>query len=1509
MDSLNTEGTSKVKVKMDRSTETTQLADLPGQTRMLFADQTRKVSITPTPFKLVGASNYPAWKLSARICLEEIPNAFECVSGALQPPVYVDPTKPTDDEKKAQAKYDEANKMVRAFFIRSIDIEVLMAEYANTQVETIDAHEIWDKLENKFQRITNMKKDLMYSEFLRFHINSQESMKENLDRYDLIIRNMSTLKISVDADLTISKLVQSLPEDWDIFKQTWSAQSGPRYYTTLKDLILAEEARRHLANSQVNNIAALLAKTNVNKGNKVGYKKGKPGQFKGGFKGGKPKTKGKGNCFNCQSPNHWARDCKLKIKDASLSSHSEGTGRPHDAFVVEALMSERDNDDLSFILDSGSTNHIANQLDFFSEYEQFKEPLVVKCGNSSSMLALGKGQIEFQSFVNQKWRDCKMTEVLYVPDTRRNLFSIAMATDNGMLVAGNKTRIHLIKDNIIRAVAVRSGNLFKLLMRIPDRPEANVALTNSLQDWHEKLGHLNKVAVKKLLKAMHIEFDNSNDSTCESCILGKQHKATYKAKTTKVTEIGEINSDLCGPFRTTSIGGSNYFMCLTDTFSKYRKVYFLKNKSEAAQYIVDYLQWFKNQTGKSVKSLLTDGGLEFNNQTVKNALKEIGANFRMSNPYCPAQNGIAERTNRTIVELARAMLISSKLPKSLWAEAVNCAVYILNKTHSNGESEKIPEQIMFGKKPAYNHLKSFGDKCFILDTDQREKWDPKSKPAVLVGYSEDVDGYRVYIPTTSQIKRSKNVVFPSNDESNNNLSQQDEIWVDDDGMDMSDTDDKEVEVPTPIKTPHKDVPHGHHLRDRSKVKKPVLYTAMAESLLTEPQSYKEAMASSEASKWQVAMDKEMNSLYKQEVWELVPLPKGAKAISTRWVFRVKLDEHGNVDKYKARLVVKGFSQREGIDFNQTFSPVVRYDTLRIIISLAAAYNLELKQIDVASAFLYGNLDEEIFAKQPDGYQDGSTQVCHLKKSLYGLRQSPRCWHKKLHTVLNSFGLQQSKADNCLYFSNQKGCRLLLCIYVDDGLIAAEQKETLNALIDALENEFEITKKELSYFLSIHIKKLESGSIAINQSKYIGAILERFGMQDAKSVSTPMENNQSKTEKKIESDFPYRESIGALMYLTNSTRPDLAYAVHYLARFLESPQPIHWVQVKRILKYLAGTKDLGIVYDGNTLNNQLISYSDADYAFDPETRRSVSGTLFMYNGGAIAWSSTRQKSVALSSMESELIAATEGTKHLLWTCRLLEEIGEPQIKPTLYVDNLATIKVVQNPELYKRSKHIEVREFFIREKFNEGKLDVQHVSTTDQLADICTKALPKSTFQRLRSAIGMQSITSSIMTLLYMMLLMFCVVGAKPWDDPYFQPNDCNFPANCSIGYQGCVIWHSTADIFKDCYNDQNICLNQVDEWKVCIMTNGKITGGEQLWPIYKNWRKQQENKTTTTKSPTTTVKPNINPSAYISSILEIAPVVLIIIIILMYKIVSRKNRGRIIEHRETEMENLLHNNL
>ncbi|CAH9110456.1 unnamed protein product [Cuscuta europaea] len=491
--------------------------------------------------------------------------------------------------------------------------------------------------------------------------------------------------------------------------------------------------------------------------------------------------------------------------------------------------------------------------------------------------------------------------------------------------------------------------------------------------------------------------------------------------------------------------------------------------------------------------------------------------------------------------------------------------------------------------------------------------------------------------------------------------------------------------------------------------------------------------------WRTAMQEEITALHKNQTWSLIPPDSTQNVIGCKWVFRVKQNPDGSVARYKARLVAKGFHQRPGVDFTDTFSPVVKPATVRIVLTLAVTHHWPIRQLDVNNAFLQGTLSDKVFMQQPSGFVDPNhpSHVCLLHKALYGLRQAPRAWYCELRTYLLASGFTNSKSDVSLFIHHTSGCLLFLLVYVDDIIITGNSESTVLSFITRLASRFSLKDLgSLSYFLGLEALRSSSG-LFLSQNKYTRDLLSRTNMQDASSVPTPISPNDHLSLKDGAAPYDpkeYRSVLGALQYLA-FTRPDISFVVNKLAQFMHCPSTLHWQAVKRVLRYLKGTTHFGIYISAHTPLS-LHAFADADWAGDTDTRHSTSAYVIFIGRNPISWSSKKQTTVARSSTEAEYRAIAGATAELTWIRNLLKDLHiSPPRAPTVYCDNLSATYVCANPVFHSRMKHVAIDFHFVREQVANGSLRVVHVPTHDQLADSLTKPLHRKLFLSHRSKLG------------------------------------------------------------------------------------------------------------------------------------------------------------------------------
>ena len=509
---------------------------------------------------------------------------------------------------------------------------------------------------------------------------------------------------------------------------------------------------------------------------------------------------------------------------------------------------------------------------------------------------------------------------------------------------------------------------------------------------------------------------------------------------------------------------------------------------------------------------------------------------------------------------------------------------------------------------------------------------------------------------------------------------------------------------------------------------------------SDPVTVEEALSGPEGDHWLAAMEKEMDAMRINDVWKLVEPPVGSNIIKNKWIFKRKYDVFGNVSAYKARLVALGYSQKFGTDFDETFSPVVRFESVRTMLAYAAQNDFHVHSMDVSNAYLNSRLQENLYMQQPENFvsKTEKMKVCKLNKAIYGLKQSALCWNESFSSTLKKLDFKQSQNDNCIFTYYSENILCILALYVDDLMIMSNSLDFLKSVKSKLQNVYRM--KDLGVvkqFLGVNITQTK-GKIVLDQSHYTKKLLEKFGFQNAKTVSTPIDNSLklyvAKDQDEQFSVETYQSAVGALLFLSTRTRGDICFAVGNVAKYCSNPTLTHWTAVKRIFRYLKGTINFGLCYSSSTL--PCIGYSDADFAGDQNDRKSTSGYCFMFGNGAISWRSTKQTCCALSTAEAEYVALSTCTQEGIWLQKLLGDFHIPDISPMMInEDNQSAICFTKNNSGHGRAKHIQIKYHFVKDMINNGKIQLQYCPTTDMLADIFTKGLGSDRFARLRTLLG------------------------------------------------------------------------------------------------------------------------------------------------------------------------------
>ncbi|CAJ2636545.1 unnamed protein product [Trifolium pratense] len=891
------------------------------------------------------------------------------------------------------------------------------------------------------------------------------------------------------------------------------------------------------------------------------------------------------------------------------------------------------------------------------------------------------------------------------------------------------------------------------------------------------------------MSQMYPDIHNDNKAACDVCHYAKQKKLTFPRSISISSSIFELlHFDIWGPLSITSVHNHKYFLTIVDDYSRYTWIILLKSKADVSSHVQNFILSIQTQHKITPKTIRSDNGPEF---LLDSFYASHGILHQKSCVETPQQNGRVERKHQHLLNVGRALLFQSKLPKSFWSYAVLYATFLINRITTPTLHNKSPFQLFHNSIPDMSLFKVFGSLCYATTlTAHRTKLDPRARKSVFLGYKSGYKGYVLYDLSSREIFISRHVtfhehVFPypssiSNPTSywdyipscpspavpipnSNNTSFPPPVSVSNDNtVSTSSPSSSSDNIPSHrSSTRLKHIPpylkdyvcnaldHSSmkssgivypmsHFISYQNLSNPHCFYALSLTTHTEPKSYNEAI---KFDCWKQAMQVELQALEATGTWNLVDLPHHVKPIGCRWVYKVQHHADGTVERYKARLVAKGFNQIEGLDYFDTFSPVAKLTTVRMVIALASVHNWFLHQLDVNNAFLHGDLQEDVYMTPPPGVTNDPNKVCKLVKSLYGLKQASRQWYAKLTSLLLAHGYKQAHSDHSLFTKHDASHFTLLLVYVDDVIIAGNYMAEFTYVKTLLHNAFKIKDLgTLKYFLGLEVAHSAKG-ISLCQRKYCLDLLTDSGLLGAKPVSTPSDASiklHADNSAPFEDISAYRRLVGRLLYL-NTTRPDITFITQQLSQFLSKPTHTHYTAALRVLKYLKNCPGRGLFFPRSS-SLQILGFSDADWAGCKDSRRSISGHCFFLGQSLISWRTKKQITVARSSSEAEYRALASATCELQWLVYLLQDLHVTCSKlPVLYCDNQSALHIAANPVFHERTKHLDIDCHVVREKLQAGLMKLLPVSSKDQIADFFTKTLLPQPFGILLAKLGMVDI--------------------------------------------------------------------------------------------------------------------------------------------------------------------------
>jgi len=1360
-----------------------------------------------------------------------------------------------------------------------------------------DPYEIMELFRRRYQNASQAHVDLLRDQFQSFRMDQSKSMTENINRLIKINRDLKECGAGRSEGDMKYALLKGLPDSWDTHRSIWS--QSEMSFEILYDKVLQVEPAMKKKNIDNDNV--LVVKNKFQQGGKKNVAKschncGKTGHFE---------KQCNAPCGICKKNGHtkfqcWHNGKNKKVRSKNNSNESNDIGnkpnlkyvtpcpgeRAEKMILMTDVVGERSasnpGSEIKWIIDSGCSQHITYDVSLFTEFEIFpyEDQPELSVANGEIIKASGIGKIILESLSGT---EIEIEDVLLVEDLKFNLLSVSKLVQKGLTLKFQQNNCY-IGNNL---AATRSGNMYILSLKKMTKNHV-MPVVNEKRDlpisvlWHRRLCHVGSHAIVRLKNVLSNEFPSNLDVKelknikCESCIFGKQKRESFPLSKRVVKHpLDLIVADLIGPITNPmGLNSEKYVLVITDAYSNYVVTYCQKLKSETLENFKMYTRMVENQVGEEMRSakvkvLRTDGGGEFISNEFSEFLKRKGIKHEITTPYTPQQNGIAERKNRTLIEMVRTMLHNATLSYKFWPLAIEWATYVLNRMPASRiyDMKTTPHEIVTGLKPNLNEFRIFGCVAYAkIPDEKRTKLDAKSIKGYFVGIAETRKAWKIFNPQSNSVIYSRDVRFDErvmvdetgeeilkSRQSNLNLTETEnlknlkydntenvfeklslkrarenessadeflrefvtpwntEVNIEKENKDLTDGNCSKIELNensnenelnnNNVEKSMEEIPNGLDNEDsiednpnlsgseipassedkfyieidntsrnmnylRSNYEK--IFIVHGEQIYVyaisenenesngDPKSVKEAQMSNEWNEWQKAMQDEFKSLEKNQTYYVVDeVPEHTPIVDCKWVFKKKRNPDGSVARYKARLVARGFTQTKGIDYNATFAPVVKYNTLRLLLALAAYYDWEIQQMDFETAFLNGDLEEDIYMSQPEGFQipGAEGKVVKLRKALYGLKQAPREWNKKLHSCLLKMNFVQNKADNAFYYKTTKQGQVFVAVYVDDLMITGSNVSEIKVTKESFSKFFKVKDLgEVKKIIGIEVTRNRSErTIHISQPAYVEKLLKKFNMSDCKECLTPEEHTKrlckngyecNPNSEKLE-NVPYAEAVGALIYLATCTRPDIAHAVRQLSQYMADPRRDHWNAMKRVLRYLKYCPEGGITYGKLQQRLKLVGFADANFATDIDSRKSVSGYVFLLNGGAITWLSKKQATVAKSTTEAEYVAMSQAASEAMWIRQFLKEIGFELSVTQLYGDNQGAIALTENPVYHFRTKHIDVSYHYVRELIATNEIKIDYIESKKMLADVLTKGLNPSQHSNCIKGIGYQSARGSV----------------------------------------------------------------------------------------------------------------------------------------------------------------------
>lgn len=1049
-------------------------------------------------------------------------------------------------------------------------------------------------------------------------------------------------------------------------------------------------------------------------------------------------------CWNCQKKGHVAHNCPIKGNDAYLGGEER----------------------MTFILDGGCSQTMVPK-GFFPFDKATTGTVRTASGTELNIV----GQKDARIFDT-------MLPVSVVDGLTENLLSEMQLVKSGFqIVKETPLKAEISKNGKVVASAHVEDGLWKVHLNFNSNQSALTAL--SLNDAHIRTAHLNARDLRDLPE--HVENLNIIESKapleCESCIFGKfTRKNQNRVARRSARHVGDIiSADLLSGFPE-SPSGYKYLSMLVDKYSGFFDICLLRSKraKDVLSHIQTFIAKLERNSGHRVRTFRCDNGSEYTADETVSYLRQQGITMEYTAVNHPEANGLSERMHRTLLDRARAIKIDVGCPDHLWSYVVYYACQTINRTNVRKHLHMTAYEVVTGRKANINDMVPFGHTVHVHLIEQGNKLAPRSCRGVYLGpvpeseshfiltddlkvicsiqFKETAEWDRPYSSNTmqkfvSKMLNERNVQTQHdrphpgshNDTSLGNSNDRSEVVT----IPLSSTTtDSPIDVPievesndTPVEVEPNDTPrrstrpnrYTGPLGEQELTRRAWNHTANLASDVTHIQvgdtpSFDEALKSRFREATLSGLQRELTNMHKMGVFTLTQVPPNRRIVDSKLVITVK-DEN----LVKVRLVARGFTQVEGIDYLETYAPVAKISTIRILIAWALTKGYQLHQMDIDCAYLNAPLEEEVYLKPPPGIdiEIPPGHAYKLNKAIYGLKQAGRAWFETLSSTLFREGFRNATNDQCLFMRQRHGKYEFIAAYVDDLLIAAPTLEDVTNIKTRIAKNFDCKDLgPLKQYLGVQIVQSPQNGLTFNQGPLIERTCRKLSID--RCFNQPFVGDlHPETAGGVELDVSgkkrYQSIVGSLLYISQHTRPDLLALAIDLGRYASKPTTGHLSIAERAMGYLLSTKDDAVEYRETTADGNLVVFSDANWGGDLNERRSTSGSVVYYFGMPVIWKSRTQKCIASSTMESEYVAGGEAAKDGIMAQMLLEEMGE-KTKPTLYLDNQAAIHFASGEDIGQRGRHIEIQYHYLRDIVRRGMLDVKFVSGTQNPADGLTKFL-------------------------------------------------------------------------------------------------------------------------------------------------------------------------------------------